>query len=97
MNEKGKLMSDEGISIDGRKWDELRPIKFEVGTLEKADGSAYIEWGKNKILVAVYGPREVKPRHMALPAWRPPAEIRSRRVPHADRLQIHAPYRQDDG
>lgn len=47
--------------------DELRPIKFEVGTLEKADGSAYVEWGKNKILVAVYGPREVKPRHMALP------------------------------
>ncbi|MFH0897279.1 MAG: exosome complex exonuclease Rrp41 [Candidatus Bathyarchaeota archaeon] len=60
-------MNGEGIRLDGRKWDELRSLKFDIGTLEKADGSAYVEWGKNKILVAVYGPREVKPRHMALP------------------------------
>lgn len=59
-------MNEEGLRLDGRKWDELRPIKFEVGTLEKADGSAYVEWGGNKILAAVYGPREVHPRHLAL-------------------------------
>jgi len=34
--------------------------------LDKADGSAYIEWGGNKILVAVYGPRELHPRHLAM-------------------------------
>lgn len=62
-----RLINEEGLRIDGRKFDELRPIKIEVGTLEKADGSAYIEWGKNKILAAVYGPREVHPRHLALP------------------------------
>jgi len=62
-----KLISEEGIRLDGRKPDELRPIKIEVGVLEKADGSASIEWGKNKILVAVYGPREAHPRHLALP------------------------------
>lgn len=62
-----KLIGEKGLRVDGRKWDELRPIKIEVGTLEKADGSAYIEWGKNKILAAVYGPREVHPRHMSLP------------------------------
>ena len=67
LSEKSKLMSEEGLRLDGRRWDELRPIKFEVGTLEKADGSAYIEWGGNKILAAVYGPREVHPRHMILP------------------------------
>jgi exosome complex component RRP41 len=39
---------------------------MEVGILDKADGSAYIEQGKNKILVAVYGPREAHPRHVAL-------------------------------
>jgi len=61
------LVNDLGLRLDGRKYDELRPIKIEVGTLEKADGSAYIEWGKNRILVAVYGPREVHPRHLALP------------------------------
>lgn len=43
---------------DGRRFDELRPIKIEAGVLERADGSAYVEVGGNKILVAVYGPRE---------------------------------------
>ncbi len=61
-----KLINAEGLRGDGRKFDDLRPIKMEIGTLEKADGSAYIEWGKNKILAAVYGPREVHPRHLAL-------------------------------
>jgi len=40
---------------------------MEVGILDKANGSAYIEQGKNKILVAVYGPREAHPKHIALP------------------------------
>ena len=39
---------------------------MEVGILDKADGSAYIEQGKNKILAAVYGPREAHPKHIAL-------------------------------
>jgi exosome complex component RRP41 len=55
----------EGIRRDGRKVDELRPISIEIGTVPKADGSALINMGKNKILVAVYGPREVHPRHLA--------------------------------
>ena len=42
-------------------------MKLEVGLLDKADGSAYIEQGKNKILVAVYGPREAHPKHIAMP------------------------------
>jgi exosome complex component RRP41 len=42
-------------------------LKLEVGLLDKADGSAYIEQGKNKILVAVYGPREAHPKHIAMP------------------------------
>jgi exosome complex component RRP41 len=62
-----KLIDDRGLRVDGRRPDELRPIKMEVGVLDKADGSAYIEQGKNKILVAVYGPREAHPRHVALP------------------------------
>jgi exosome complex component RRP41 len=61
------LINESGLRLDGRRPEELRPIKIEVETLEKADGSAYIEWGRNKILVAVYGPREVHPRHLALP------------------------------
>ncbi len=62
-----KLVNKKGIRTDGRKLDELRPFKLEVGVLHNADGSAYIEQGKNKILAAMYGPREVHPRHLALP------------------------------
>ena len=61
------LIDSKGLRIDGRRLDQLRPLKLEVGLLDKADGSAYIEHGKNKILVAVYGPREAHPKHIAMP------------------------------
>ena len=62
-----KLIDKKGLRLDGRKPDELRPIKIEVGVLSNADGSAYIEQGKNKILAAIYGPKELHPKHLALP------------------------------
>ncbi len=46
---------------------ELRPLKIEAGVLKRADGSAYVEWGHNKVLAAVYGPRECHPRHAQNP------------------------------
>jgi exosome complex component RRP41 len=63
-----KLIDENGLRIDGRRPDELRPIKIEAGVLKRADGSAYVEWGENKILAAVYGPRECHPRHLQNPA-----------------------------
>lgn len=57
----------DGRRIDGRKFDELRQIKIEAGVLKRADGSAYVEWGGNKALAAVYGPREARPRHIQNP------------------------------
>jgi len=72
---KRKLIDGKGRRLDGRKWNELRPIKMEVGVLKNADGSAYIEWGKNKIMAAVYGPKEVHPKHQVLPDR---ARVRSR-------------------
>jgi len=62
-----KLIDKKGLRLDGRKAGELRPIEIEVGVLPNADGSAYIHQGKNKILAAVYGPRELHPKHLALP------------------------------
>jgi exosome complex component RRP41 len=68
MSEKPeKLIDKKGLRLDGRKIDELRPVKIEVGVLSNADGSAYIEHGKNKILAAVFGPREMHPKHLSLP------------------------------
>lgn len=63
-----KLINEEGLRIDGRKPNELRPIRIEAGVLNRADGSAFIEWGGNKVLVAVYGPREAFPKHTQNPS-----------------------------
>ncbi|HYB04276.1 MAG TPA: exosome complex exonuclease Rrp41 [Nitrososphaerales archaeon] len=62
-----RLINEQGMRLDGRRLDELRPIKIEVGILKNADGSSYIQFGKNKIMAAVYGPKEVHPKHSALP------------------------------
>lgn len=67
MTQTRNLIDEKGIRTDGRTADELREIKIQVGAVKNADGSAYIEFGNNKIMVAVYGPREVHPKHMALP------------------------------
>ncbi len=62
-----KLFRKDGKRLDGREINDLRPIKMEVGVVKNADGSAYLEWGNNKIYAAVYGPREVHPHHLAKP------------------------------
>lgn len=62
-----KLIDKKGLRLDGRKPEELRSIKMEVGILPNANGSAYIQQGKNKILAGVFGPREMHPKHLALP------------------------------
>ncbi len=58
----------DGKRLDGRGFDDFRkPLTLEVGVLQEADGSAYIEWGMNKILVGVFGPKEAIPKHLADP------------------------------
>ncbi len=64
---KPKLIDENGLRSDGRRPDELRKIRMEVGVLEKTDGSAYIEVGGTKIYAGVIGPREVHPKHLELP------------------------------
>jgi exosome complex component RRP41 len=51
----------DGKRLDGRSFDELREIKMSVSVLSRTQGSAYIEWGKNKVLAGVYGPRRLHP------------------------------------
>ncbi|HZY70309.1 MAG TPA: exosome complex exonuclease Rrp41 [Thermoplasmata archaeon] len=58
------LLTPDGRRIDGRRLDELRPLSIVAGPLRQADGSALVEWGANKVMAAVYGPREVHPRHL---------------------------------
>ncbi len=59
------LLDENGIRCDGRKIDEPRRIVIKAGVLNNADGSASIEFGDNKIVAGVYGPRDVHPKHMS--------------------------------
>ncbi len=90
-----KLITD-GKRLDGRAFDELRPIKIEADVLKRADGSCYLEMGKNKVVAAVYGPREVHPRHLQDPSkaiirYRynmAPFSVEERKRPGPDRRSI---------
>jgi len=64
---KRKTSKKKWARVDGRKPDELRPIHIESGVIPNADGSAYIEMGRNKIIVGVYGPREMHPKRFSKP------------------------------
>ena len=59
------LLDENGIRCDGRKINETRKVTIKAGVLKNANGSAYIEFGDNKILAGVFGPRDVHPKHMA--------------------------------
>ncbi|MEL9909083.1 MAG: exosome complex exonuclease Rrp41 [Desulfurococcus sp.] len=66
MSGKPVLIRD-GLRIDGRKPEELRPVRIALGVLKNANGSALVEYGNTKALAAVYGPREALPKHISLP------------------------------
>lgn len=95
MGEEIKLIKD-GKRLDGRGFEELRPIKIEVGVLKRADGSCYFELGNNKVIAAVYGPREMHPRHfqdakMAVVKYRynmAPFSVDDRKRPGPDRRSV---------
>ncbi len=53
--------------LDGRKFDETRPMEAKAGVIKKADGSAYFKIGKTWAYAAVYGPRELHPRFLQNP------------------------------
>ena len=44
------LILDEGQRMDGRKFDEVRPIQCEVGTLPRPHGSALFTRGETQVL-----------------------------------------------
>jgi exosome complex component RRP41 len=50
-----------------RGFNETRPIEAKAGVIKKADGSAYFRIGKTTAYAAVYGPRELHPKHMQDP------------------------------
>ncbi len=85
-----------GKRLDGRKFDDLRKIKIEVGVLKRAVGSAYVEWGKNKVMAGVYGPRELHPKYLRDPTKAhlrciynlAPFSVEDRKRPGPDRRSV---------
>ena len=61
------LLDENGKRSDGRTVNETRKVTIKAGVLKNANGSAYIEFGENKILAGVYGPRDVHPKHLSNP------------------------------
>lgn len=53
--------------LDGRDWEETRPIEAKAGNIPNADGSAFFRIGKTTAYAAVYGPRELYPKFMQDP------------------------------
>jgi len=52
---------------DGRKFDEPREMKAEVGVLKNASGSAKFQIGETIAIAAVYGPRNLYPKFLQNP------------------------------
>ncbi|MEM1927833.1 MAG: exosome complex exonuclease Rrp41 [Acidilobaceae archaeon] len=67
MKTRVRLIDERGLRHDGRRPEEMRPVKMQVGVIPNADGSAIVEYGKTKVVAAVYGPREPVQRFMILP------------------------------
>lgn len=63
MTEEKIQLIKNGVRIDGRKFDELRPIEVKVGILKNANGSAYFRIGNSIAIAGVHGPRKVYPKH----------------------------------
>ncbi len=46
-----KMVLEEGVRIDGRKFDEIRPLSAEIGILPRTHGSALFRRGETQALV----------------------------------------------
>jgi len=64
MKKSDEKLIINGKRIDGRRLDELRPIKMSVGVITRADGSADVSSGDTHALASAYGPRALFPRHL---------------------------------
>ncbi len=53
--------------VDGRGWDETRPIVAKAGVIPMADGSAMFKIGNSTAYAAVYGPKELHPKFLQNP------------------------------
>jgi ribonuclease PH len=61
--QQSEILALAGLRIDGRRFNELRKIKYKLAVSQQqsaANGSTYLEQGLNKVLIEIYGPKEMK-------------------------------------
>ena len=56
-----------GKRLDGRKLDEFRPMKAEVGVIPQSKGSATFSFGETKAIAGVQGPGPMHPKGLQEP------------------------------
>lgn len=64
---KEKIESSYKGRVDGRAFNELRPLSAKVGVVPNADGSALFSQGDTIAIAAVYGPKTLNPKHQQNP------------------------------
>ena len=64
--EKQLQLVKNGKRIDGRAFDEVRPLEARVGVLKNTEGSAMFRIGNTLAIAGVYGPRKVFPKHQEM-------------------------------
>ena len=52
---------------DGRKFNEPRKMRVELGVVPRANGSALFSFGDTIAIAAVYGPKTLHPQHLQKP------------------------------
>ncbi|MFT4312129.1 MAG: exosome complex exonuclease Rrp41 [Candidatus Woesearchaeota archaeon] len=53
--------------IDGRTFEELRPMQAKAGVIGEADGSGFFKIGNTAAYATVFGPKDVHPRFLEEP------------------------------
>ena len=55
-----EYLSLAGLRQDGRRCNEMRRLRIQLGLFSKVHGSAYVEQGNTKVMAVIHGPRELQ-------------------------------------
>ena len=70
MGAKIEYINLEGLRVDGRRPNEIRNLRFQLGIGDRADGTCYFEQGNTKVrAAALHLMRPPRPLSIPAPLW----------------------------
>lgn len=79
-----ELYSQEGIRVDGRRFNELRSFECSINTHpHSSDGSAYLSQGNTKVLCLIRGPSDTNPNNTSTNSNEPTISVSIIQPPYA--------------